>query len=212
MPPPAREARSHAFWAQIIALVEIPFSVVFSIISFYYYFKFSAPGYVVVNPNAAAYATSYLWLSVYFMAVILVSILEIAFIKRHVSALIDTGKFVPAEERAIMWGIVSILFGFLPGIFLIASAFRLRAMNSEMPQSAMQSVHPQHDVQPPQKQESPQQKSRAKQEQQSKPQQYSVPAATTTPRHHADMVKCKKCGASYPAFMHACPNCNEPKS
>ncbi len=212
LPPPAREARGHAFWAQIIALIEIPISVVLSIVSFYYYFKFSAPGYLIVNPNAAAYAASYLWLSVYFIAVIFVSILEITFIKAHVSSLIDTGKFVPAEERAIIWGIVSILFGLIPGIFLIASAFRLRAMNSEMPQSAMQSVRPQSETQPVQKQDAAQPGHAARKEQQPKPQQYSVPAATTTPRHHADMVKCKKCGASYPAFMHACPNCNEPKS
>jgi uncharacterized OB-fold protein len=26
------------------------------------------------------------------------------------------------------------------------------------------------------------------------------------------MIKCNKCGVQYPAFMHACPNCNEPKS
>ncbi|MDH2905369.1 MAG: hypothetical protein PXX82_03340 [Methanomassiliicoccales archaeon] len=212
LPPPAREARSYAFWAQIVALIEIPISVVLSIVSFYYYFKFSAPGYVIVNPNAAAYSTSYLWLSVYFLAVIFVSILEISFIKAHVSSLIDTGKFVPAEERAIIWGIVSILFGFLPGIFLIACAYRLRAMNSEMPQSAMQSVGSQTDVHTTAKQEVPQQWHPQKQEQQTRPQQYNVPAATTTPRHHTDMVKCKKCGASYPAFMHACPNCNEPKS
>ena len=85
-------------------------------------------------------------------------------------------------------------------------------MNSEMPQSAMQSVGSQTDVQTTAKQEVPQQWRAQKQEQQTKPQQYNVPAATTTPRHHTDMVKCKKCGASYPAFMHACPNCNEPKS
>lgn len=212
LPPPAREARNHAFWAQIVAFIEIPVSVVLSIVSFYYYFNFSAPGYILVNPNAAVYATSYLWLSIYFIAIIFVSVLEITFIKLHISSLIDTGKFVPAEERAIIWGIVSILFGLLPGVFLIACALRLRRMNSQMPQSALENVQPQQTVKPAQKQETAPQRQGPRPEQQSKSQQYSVPSATTTPRHHADMVKCKKCGASYPAFMHACPNCNEPKT
>jgi rubrerythrin len=27
-----------------------------------------------------------------------------------------------------------------------------------------------------------------------------------------EMIKCNKCGVQFPSFMHACPNCNEPKS
>ncbi|MBX8644693.1 MAG: hypothetical protein KIY12_08240 [Thermoplasmata archaeon] len=212
LPTTAREARSHAFWAQIVALIEIPAAVVLAIISFYYYFKYSAPGYVLVNPNAASYSTSYLWFAVYLIAVVFVCILEVAFIKLHVTSFIDTGHFSSAEERAIIWGIISILFGILPGIFLIASAVKLRATGVQMPQSAVE-----HQEQPlshttaQQKESQPPAKARQP-ESQVKSQPFTVPPATGPSRQHADMVKCKKCGASFPAFMHSCPNCNEPKS
>ena len=26
-----------------------------------------------------------------------------------------------------------------------------------------------------------------------------------------EMAKCRKCGVNFPAFMHNCPNCNEPR-
>ncbi len=214
LPPAARDARNHAFWAQIVALIEIPAAVVLSIVSFYYYFKFSAPGYVIVNPGAASYSTTYLWSAVYLIAVVFVCILEVAFIKLHVTAYIDTGHFSSAEERAIIWGILSILFGVLPGVFLIASAIKLRSTGVQMPQSAMETAEtaPQETKQPGRASERPAvQKTRA-QEPQSGSQPYAIPPATAAPKHHADMVKCKKCGASFPAFMHSCPNCNEPKS
>jgi hypothetical protein len=214
LPPAARDARNHAFWAQIVALIEIPAAVVLSIVLFYYYFKFSAPGYVIVNPGAASYATTYLWSAVYLIAVVFVCILEVAFIKLHVTAYIDTGHFSSAEERAIVWGIISILFGVLPGVFLIASAIRLRSTSVPMPQSAVETAEStvREAQQPAVAQERPPVQKTKFQDSQARTQQYTVPPATATTKHHADMVKCKKCGASFPAFMHSCPNCNEPKS
>ncbi len=215
LPPQAKEARSHVFWAQIVAFIEIPLSVFVTVLLLYYYFKYSAPSFVRINPNAASLASAFFAFAMYFIAIVIVSVLELVFIRVHVSNQIDNGKFVVAEERAVLWGILSVLFGLIPGIMLIAAAMSLRDLSrhttsvKELPtepaaskQSTQQAAGSQADT----KKAVPPPQTPAKQAQ-----QYSVPAASAS-RQHADMVKCKKCGASYPAFMHSCPNCNEPKS
>lgn len=206
LPPQAKEARSHVFWAQIIAFIEIPLSVFLTVLLLYYYFKYQA--------LSSSLASGFFAFSMYFVAILIVSVLELVFIRVHVSNHIDSGKFVVAEERAVLWGVLSILFGLLPGIMLVAAALSLRNLNKhttsikEIPEEPQRGSSPAAEtkkgasgeqrkgVQPPQ--------SPAKQTQ-----QYSVPEAS---RPHTDMVKCKKCAASYPAFMHSCPNCNEPKN
>lgn len=207
LPPQAKEARSHVFWAQIVAFIEIPLSVFISILLLYYYFKYSSPSNLLVNPNAASLASAFFYFAMYFAAIVVVSVLELVFIRVHVSNAIDTGKFVAAEERAVLWGVLSILFGLIPGILLVAAGMSLRDLNrhvstvKEIPrevqaQSQQGTAEQKKTVQPPQ---TPPKQA----------QQYSVPPAS---RQHPDMVKCKKCGASFPAFMHTCPNCNEPKN
>lgn len=203
LPPQAKEARSHVFWAQIIAFIEIPLSVFLTVLLLYYYFQYQA--------LSSSLASGFFAFAMYFVAILIVSVLELVFIRVHVSNHIDSGKFVVAEERAVLWGVLSILFGLIPGIMLVAAALNLRNLNKhttsvkqlpEEPQPGQQTVKKESQgdqrkgVQPPQSPPKP-------------TQQYSVPEAS---RPHTDMVKCKKCGASYPAFMHSCPNCNEPKN
>ncbi len=208
LPPQAKEARSHVFWAQIVAFIEIPVSVFLTVLLLYYYFKYSAPSYILINPNSGTLAGAFFAFAMYFVAVVVVSVLEVVFIRVHISNQIDSGKFVAAEERAVLWGVLSILFGLIPGIMLVASAVSLRDLNKhatsvrEMPQEVQKEQQPQKQPEPapavpPPNSPPPRQ------------QQFSVPAAS---KQHPDMVKCKKCNASYPAFMHSCPNCNEPKN
>lgn len=209
LPPQAKEARSHVFWAQIVAFIEIPISVFLTILLFYYYFKYSAPAYVLVNPGASSVASAFFAFALYFIAIVLVSVLELVFIRLHISNQLDAGKFVVAEERAVLWGVLSILFGLIPGIMLIAAAMSLRDLNKhttsvkEIPQETGGGIQGTQGS-PEAKTAIPPPQTPAKQAQ-----QYSVPAAA---KQHTEMVKCKKCGASYPAFMHSCPSCNEPKS
>ncbi len=212
LPPQAKEARSHVFWAQIVSFIEIPISVFLTILLLYYYFRYSSPSFVRINPNAASLASAFFAFAMYFIAIVIVSVLELAFIRVHVSNPIDSGKFVVAEERAVLWGVLSILFGLIPGIMLIASAMSLRELNKhatsvkEIPAEAANGQPPSGPAPPGGEAKKPVQPPQTPAKQ---PQPFSVPAAS---KQHSDMVKCKKCGASYPAFMHSCPSCNEPKS
>lgn len=211
LPPQAKEARSHVFWAQIVAFIEIPLSVFITVLLLYYYFRYSATSYLLINPNASSLASAFFTFSMYFVAVVIISILELVFIKVHVSNPIDSGKFVVAEERAILWGVISLLFGLIPGIMLLAAGISLRDLNrhvtsvKEIPSDIRQQgretargspTETKRSIEPPQSPPRP-------------AQQYSVPPAS---RQHPDMYKCKKCGASFPAFMRSCPNCNELKT
>jgi|GEM_PF-4633965 hypothetical protein len=216
LPPQAKEARSHVFWAQIISFVEIPVAILLSILMFYYYFKYSSRPYIVTNPSAAGFATDFLAFAIYFILIVFVCALELAFTKAHISNAIDSGKYLLAQERSLLWGVLSIVFGLIPGILLIAASTRLGELGKQStPQpfqaatsTAQEKAGETHQTQKPAASQQQTQVPHITQEE-TKQSPYVIPAAQ---KPHTDMVKCKKCGASYPAFMHACPSCNEPKS
>lgn len=180
---------------------------------FYYYFKYSAHSFTVLNPGAKALASAFLVFAVYFLLVMFISAIVTFLVKRQISNPLDAGKFEVAGERSIIWGIISLIFGFVPGIMLIAGAIRLREAYAHLQQ-------PVHEQAPPRTPVPENETLRAETVQQnagrvqpsasqSRAQQYSVPSVA---KHSPEMVKCKKCGSSFPSFMHACPNCNEPKA
>lgn len=216
LPPQAREARAQVFWAQIIAFVEVPVAILLSILMFYYYFHYSSRSFIATNPGARGLSIDFLAFGVYFLAIVFVSVLELVFTKVHISNTIDTGKYAIARERSMLWGVLSVLFGLIPGILLLAASSRLGELNRQIYQQtavpAQESrPHTEHAQQPASQSQqigTPQAAAPAAKQQVASQSSYVVPAAQ---KPHTDMVKCKKCGASYPAFMHACPNCNEPK-
>ncbi|MEM3852240.1 MAG: hypothetical protein QXP70_04490 [Methanomassiliicoccales archaeon] len=215
LPSHAKESRNQVFWAQIASFVEVPVAIFLAILMFYYYFRYSARSYLLLNPGAKGLATDFFSFGIYFIVIVIVCTVEVAFIKAHISNAIDSGKFLLAQERSMLWGILGILFGLVPGILLISASVSLRELNKQPTASADSSMPkteqtkaqspPIQSVNQPPRAETP---TNAQQEQ--KQSVYVIPPANT--KMHTDMIKCKKCGASYPSFMHACPSCNEPKS
>jgi type VI protein secretion system component VasK len=140
--------------------------------------------------------------------------------------IVDQGKFKEASERMLILGIIGLFAAGIPGILLILGYVRMQ----EVFQPQYQQYHPQNaSVAPPQQ---VQQQQAPAQYQQTYQQPAPQPApqndqmqtlrdgikadqATTEQKkkdQKTEMIKCSKCGVQFPSFMHACPNCNEPKS
>jgi len=202
LPNSVAEARKFAYWGQLIYFIFFFVMLVFGIISL----VFSS------------------WTSgVYLLVSAMVNLIIVLLLKTTVFDTIDQGRFNEASDRLLIWGILGIIFGILPGIFMIIAFLRIQ-----------EAFQPQYQPYPPQQPGQYQSQAPPQTPPQHPPQPYQQPPAPSTPQEQAgpqappqhepaarsqqqsqkqkpEMVKCKKCGVQYPAFMRTCPNCGEPR-
>jgi hypothetical protein len=202
LPASVAEARKLAYWAQIIAGVLGALFFILGIVNLLLWDRFLGAFYIVDAIIALAFAVM---------------------LKSMLFDILDQGKFKEASERMLILGIVGLFAGGIPGILVILGYLRMQ----EVFQPQYQQYQPQNaSVAPPQQ----------GQPQQAPVQQYQQPYQQPAPQQDQmqnlrnglkedqaqaeqkkkdqkpEMIKCSKCGVQFPSFMHACPNCNEPKS
>jgi hypothetical protein len=207
LPASVAEARKLAYWAQIIAGVLGALMLIVGIVNLLVWDRGLGVFYIIDAIIALAFAY---------------------FLKGMLFDVIDQGKFKEASDRMLILGIVGLVAAVIPGILLILGYVRMQ----EVFQPQYQQYRPQNaTVAPPQ--QAPQQPAPAQYQPayQQPAQQYQQPQqqdqmqtlrdgikqdqATAEQKkkdQKTEMIKCSKCGVQFPSFMHACPNCNEPKS
>jgi len=180
LPAPVAEARKLVYWAQVILLVF---------------------GIILIIAGILSIVIGGLFYGIYLLIAGLVYIGMIFVLKVSFFANIEAGRFKDANDKLLFWAIITLILGFLAGVFLLLGYMRMRQIDQPnyQPYPAGQ-FQAQKDQPPPAPAPKPQ--PAAPQAQEPEPQ----PA-----KPHAEMMKCKKCGVQYPAFMRTCPNCNEPR-
>jgi hypothetical protein len=209
LPASVAEARKLAYWAQIIAGVLGALFIIVGIVNLLVWDRGLGVFYIIDAIIALAFAV---------------------LLKGMLFDIVDQGKFKEASDRMLILGIIGLFAAAIPGILLILGYVRMQ----EVFQPQYQQYRPQNaTVAPPQQapQQAPGQYQQAypQQPQQPAPQYQQPPqqdqmqtlregikqdqaTAEQKKNQKAEMIKCSKCGVQYPSFMHACPNCNEPKS
>jgi hypothetical protein len=206
LPASVAEARKLAYWAQIIAGVLGVLLIIAGIVNLVVWDRGLGIIYLIDAIIALAFAV---------------------LLKGMLFDIIDQGKFKEASDRMLILGIIGLFASVIPGILLILGYVRMQ----EVFQPQYQQYQPQNaTVAPPQQvpqQQAPGQYQQAYQQPapQPAPQQYDqmqtlregikqdqAAAEQKKKDQKTEMIKCSKCGVQYPSFMHACPNCNEPKS
>ena len=196
LPASVAESRKLAYWAQILAAV---IGVVLLII-----------GILNLLMGDLGYG-----ISTFIVAII--ALVLVFLLKGMLFDIVDQGKFKEASERLLLLGILGLFGGMLPGILLLLAYVRIQ----EVFQPQYQQYHPQNASIAPPQQSQPQQASAepqpvAQQDQMQTLREGIKEDQTATEQKKKDqkteMIKCGKCGVQFPSFMHACPNCNEPKS
>lgn len=202
LPASVAEARKIAYWGQLIYFLFFFITLVFGVITLIF--------------GSWSYGF-------YLLASAIVNIIIVFLLKSTVFDAIDQGRFNEASDRLLIWGILGIFFGILPGIFLIIAFLKIQEVFQPQyqpypPQQPGQ--QPQYQAQyqqPPQPAPQYQQPPAPSQYEPARPQTPAQPQSTPNaesrqakkPKH--EMVKCGNCGVQYPAFMRTCPNCGEPR-
>ncbi len=131
-------------------------------------------------------------------------------VKGNVFANLDQGRFKQASDALLVWTIVGFFVYIIPGLIMLFGFLKL--------QEIFQPQYQQYQAQPAQSVPAPEQPSPvppASAPEPPAPQPQSVPPEGAPAQEHkerkVEMTKCRKCGVNYPAFMHNCPNCNEPR-
>ena len=125
-------------------------------------------------------------------------IVVLLMVKGNVFANLDQGRFKQASDALLVWTIVVFFVYIIPGLIMLFGFLKL--------QEIFQPQYQQYQAQPAQSVPAPEPPA---------PQPQSVPPEGAPVQEHkekkVEMTKCRKCGVNYPAFMHNCPNCNEPR-
>lgn len=131
-------------------------------------------------------------------------------LKGQVFANLDQGRFKQASDSLLIWTIVGFFVWIIPGLVMLFGFLKL--------QDIFQPQYQQYQAQQYQVAQEPPQQTQPAPPQPVPPQPAPAPAPaqpTQAPVEHKDkkveMAKCRKCGVNFPAFMHNCPNCNEPR-
>ncbi len=128
-------------------------------------------------------------------------------LKDQVFSNIDQGRFKQASDSLLIWTIVGFFVYVVPGLIMLFGFLKLQdifqpqyqqyqAQQYQVAQGPPQPVPP---AQQPAPQPGP------------APSQQPAPAPADHKDKKVEMAKCRKCGVNFPAFMHNCPNCNEPR-
>lgn len=205
LPASVAEARKLAYWAQILSGVMAVILLIAGIVN-------------LLSEKGSEMRFGGIGLIL--MAVIAIAVFVL--LKSMLFDIVDQGKFKESSGRFLFLGIIGLFGGVFPGILLILGYMRLQ----EVFQPQYQQYHPQNaTVAPPLKgqQSAPGQQTYQAPAQQPAPQQDQMQTLREGLKDDraqveqkkdkkTEMIKCSKCGVQYPSFMHACPNCNEPKS
>jgi len=128
-------------------------------------------------------------------------------LKSQVFANLDQGRFKQASDSLLIWTIVGFFVYVIPGLIMLFGFLKL--------QDIFQPQYQQYQAQQYQvAQEPPQQAPPAPQPAPAQPApapEQPAPAPAEHKEKKVEMAKCRKCGVNFPAFMHNCPNCNEPR-
>jgi hypothetical protein len=190
LPGSASDARRIAYWGQLMCFVFMIVWLILGIISL---------------------ITWELGTGIYLVVSGFVDFLILVLMKSTVFEHMDQGRFNEASDHLLVLGVLGIIFGVIPGIFLITAFARLQEVFQPQYQPYAPGTYqegkppeaPPITYAPPPPQAAPQQQA----SQQAAPQEAG--AAAQQKSKHPEMVKCKKCGVQYPAFMRTCPNCGE---
>jgi hypothetical protein len=190
LPASASDARKLAYWGQLMCFV---FMIVWLIFGIFLLLTrdFGSGIYLVISG--------------------FVDFIILILMKSTVFEHIDQGRFSEASDHLLVLGVLGIIFGLIPGIFLITAFARLQEVFQPQYQPYAPGTYqegkpveaPPTAYAPPPQQAMPQQQP----PQQAAPQEQAYAAPQKS--KHPEMVKCKKCGVQYPAFMRTCPNCGE---
>lgn len=191
LPASAAEARKWAYWAVLVVFIFMIIGIVFAIAA-----AFLFPGMLLFA------ATTFI-----------VGLFVIIIAKTTVFDPLDQGRFKDASTFLLIWGIIGLIVSLIPGILFLVAFIKLQEVFS--PQYQQYQAQPGYQAPPPAGQQYQQQQYQAP------PQQYQAPPAQAPSQPEqqgaakggdkVEMVKCAKCGVQYPAFMHHCPNCNQPR-
>jgi len=131
-------------------------------------------------------------------------------LKGQVFANLDQGRFKQASDSLLIWTIVGFFVWVIPGLVMLFGFLKL--------QDIFQPQYQQYQAQQYQVAQEPPQQAQPAPPQPAPAQPAPAPAPaqpSMAPAEHKDkkveMAKCRKCGVNFPAFMHHCPNCNEPR-
>ena len=202
LPRDAQDARKFAYWAQIL----------FLLMGFVWF---------VIGISLAAIGLSHgtgsnIGIGIFGIVMAIVCGISGLFLKKSVIDEIDHGRFHDAKANSVIWLIIGIAGFAFPTILLILVYMKLSEAIS--PQAPNYAPYAQGTVvaQAPQYQQPAQTAAPAPQQTAPPQQLYYQPApapaqAPAGQEHKYQMMKCKKCGVQFPAFMTNCPNCGSPK-
>jgi len=127
-------------------------------------------------------------------------------LKKQVFANLDQGRFKQASDSLLIWTVVGFFVWIIPGLIMLIGFLKLQDVfqlqyQDYQAQQYQVAQEPQAPQAPP-AQPAPAQPAPVAPEQ---------PAPAEHKEKKVEMAKCRKCGVNYPAFMHNCPNCNEPR-
>jgi hypothetical protein len=188
LPASAADARKLAYWGQLMCFVFMIVFLVLGILSLIGW-EFGSGMYMVISG--------------------FVDFIILVLMKSTVFEHMDQGRFNEASDHLLVLGVLGIIFGVIPGIFLITSFARLQEVFQPQYQPAPPGTYQEGkpaEAPPAPYAPAPEQAAPQQAPQQPAPQEQ---AAAPQKSKHPEMVKCKKCGVQYPAFMRTCPNCGE---
>lgn len=188
LPGPVAEARKLTYWAQWVMVV--------------LGLAFFISGIVALVFHNPAYG-------IYGIATAVVYALLLFLMKSSFFGAVDQGRFREAHDKLLIFMILGIIFMLVPGLIMLIAYIR---MNEVFAPNYQPYPAGQYQAGAPPPQQQPQYQAPPPQQAPAAPQPPAQEAAAAQPEQRkADMVKCKKCGVQYPAFMRTCPNCNEPR-
>lgn len=201
LPRDAQDARKFAYWAQIL----------FLLMAFIWFV-------IGIAWAAVGLSRSFGWdIGMGFFAIIMAIVCGICgmFLKKSVIDEIDHGRFHDAKTSSVIWLLIGIVAFALPTILLLLAYMKLsEAIAPQAPSYSpyapgtviAQAPQYQQPVAPP-----AQQPAAPAQQLYYQPAPAPAPSGPGAQDHKYQMMKCKKCGVQFPAFMTNCPNCGSPK-
>jgi len=209
LPRDAQDARKFAYWAQILFLL-------MGFVWFVIGISLAAIG--LSHGTGSNIGGSNIGIGIFGIVMAIVCGISGLFLKKSVIDEIDHGRFHDAKTNSVIWLIIGVAGFAFPTILLILVYMKLSEAIS--PQAPNYAPYAQGTVvaQAPQyQQQQPAQAAAPATQQTAPPQQlYYQPApvpaqAPAGQEHKYQMIKCKKCGVQFPAFMTNCPNCGSSK-
>lgn len=196
LPRDVHEGRRFAYFAQLFLLI----------VSTLFWFVIGIAFIVLGIFGGRGWGAGDVILGFLFLVFMALAFFSGLMVKKTVIETIDQGRFVDARNDCVIWLILAIFIGpVIPGLFLVLTYVKLGDALIAQGMGGYAAYVPGGAQAPP-------------------PQPYAPPPGPPAPLPapeapgppppppHTQMLRCKNCNVSYPAFMHSCPNCGAPKS